>query len=143
MERKVQTNPVNGRNYVERDFTLGQTVFLAGFKFILVKADEYTEKYMEDNVDVFPRASVDFLLSKIKLGAKNFASLQDYAVYLIKTLDKDNNGFVDIQEFSAGLKAMNIFISKPEEHTLMRRFDVNGDSKISIEEFYNTLAASL
>ena len=28
---------------------LGATVFLAGFKFILVKADEYTEKYMEDN----------------------------------------------------------------------------------------------
>jgi hypothetical protein len=29
---------------------------------MLVKADEYTEKYMEDNADVFPEASIDSLL---------------------------------------------------------------------------------
>jgi hypothetical protein len=29
---------------------------------MLAKADEYTEKYMEDNSDVFPEASVDSLL---------------------------------------------------------------------------------
>ena len=29
-----------------------------------------------------------------------------------------------------------------EEHTLMRRFDANADGKISMEEFYNTLAAA-
>jgi Ca2+-binding EF-hand superfamily protein len=37
---------------------------------------------------------------------------------------------------------MNIFVSKQEEHTLLRRFDVNGDGKVSMEEFYNTLAAN-
>jgi len=35
---------------------------------------------------------------------------------------------------------MNIFVSNHEEHTLMRRFDKNGDNVISMEEFYNTLA---
>jgi hypothetical protein len=54
---------------------LGQTLFLVGFKFMLVKADEYTEKYMEDNPDIFPSASIDFLLDKIKLAAKNHGSL--------------------------------------------------------------------
>ena len=54
MERKKQTNPTSGRYYQEKDFSLGNTVFLAGFKFMLVKADEYTEKYMEDNGTVFP-----------------------------------------------------------------------------------------
>jgi hypothetical protein len=29
---------------------------------MLVKADEYTEKYMEDNAEVFPEASLDSLL---------------------------------------------------------------------------------
>jgi hypothetical protein len=38
---------------------------------------------------------------------------------------------------------MNIFVSQHEEHTLLRRFDINGDGKISMEEFYNTLAASI
>jgi Ca2+-binding EF-hand superfamily protein len=35
---------------------------------------------------------------------------------------------------------MNIFVTNHEEHTLMRRFDRNGDGLISMEEFYNTLA---
>jgi hypothetical protein len=33
-------------------------MFLGGYKFQLVKADEYTEKYMEDNPDTFPEASL-------------------------------------------------------------------------------------
>ena len=51
MERKKQTNPVTGKYYTEKEFILGKTVFLVGFKFLLNKADEYTEKYMEDNTD--------------------------------------------------------------------------------------------
>ena len=48
MERKKQTNPVSGRYYTEKDFVIGATVHLVGFKFMLARADEYTEKYMED-----------------------------------------------------------------------------------------------
>ena len=58
----------------------------------------------------------------------------------MKTLDKNNDGFVDLTEFVTGLASMNIFVTKHEEHTLLRRFDQNGDGKISMEEFYNTLA---
>ena len=35
---------------------------------------------------------------------------------------------------------LQIFVSNHEEHTLMRKFDKNGDGVISMEEFYNTLA---
>ena len=48
-----------------------------------------------------------------------------------------------MQEFSKGLKDMKIFLSQHEEHDLLRRFDLNGDGKVSMEEFYNTLAASI
>ena len=62
-------------------------------------------------------------------------------MHLLKVLDTNNSGFVDIAEFSNGLKALNVFVSKHEEHSLLRRFDANGDGKVSMEEFYNTLAA--
>ena len=75
MERKKQSNPTTGRYYQEKDFVLGNTVFLVGFKFMLVQADEYTEKYMEDNSHAFPQASMDALIAKIKKGSVNYPSL--------------------------------------------------------------------
>lgn len=66
MERKNQVNPVNDKYYAEKDFVIGATVFLAGFKFMLVKADEYTEKYMEDNSDIFKQTSIVNIIEKIK-----------------------------------------------------------------------------
>jgi len=59
----------------------------------------------------------------------------------MKTLDKSNSGFVPLEEFVAGLKDLNIFCSKHEEHTVLRKFDVNNEGKISMEEFYNCLAS--
>ena len=48
MEKKKHKNPVTQQYYEEKDFLIGKTLFLGGYKFSLVKADEYTEKYMED-----------------------------------------------------------------------------------------------
>ena len=65
MERKKQSSPVTNAYYTERDFTIGRTVALAGFKFMLISADEYTEKYMRDNGDVFPEASINNIIKKL------------------------------------------------------------------------------
>ena len=140
MHRKKQTNPVTGKYYQEKDFLIGAVVFLGGFKFRLIRADEYTEKYMEDNSGVFPAASIEMIVDKIKKGASKYPNMQEYAINLMKVLDKNNDGFVDIDEFSGALKTLNLFLSKHEEHTLLRKFDTNQDGKVSMEEFYNTLA---
>lgn len=140
MERKKHNNPVTKAYYEERDFLIGRSVFLGGFKFQLVSADEYTEKYMEDNPDQFPEAAIENIINKIKKPASQYGGLQQYVIELLRRLDSNNDGFLSFGEFCAGIKSMGIHVTNHEEHALMRRFDHNGDGKISMEEFYNTLA---
>jgi Ca2+-binding EF-hand superfamily protein len=140
MERKKQRSLVSGQYYNEKDFLIGRTVSLGGFKFMLTSSDEYTEKYMQDNGDVFPEASFKTIINKIKAPAKNYPDLQSYAIDLLKMFDKNNNKLIDFDEFTTGLRNMNINITNHEQHALMKIFDHNGDGQISMEEFYNTLA---
>jgi Ca2+-binding EF-hand superfamily protein len=103
--------------------------------------DEYTEKYMEDNVEVFPESSIALVINKIKSGAHAFPSLQDYVINLMKRLDKNGDGVLCFDEFRSGLEGMDIHLTEQEVHTMVRKFDHNQDGRISMEEFYNTLAA--
>jgi len=140
MERKKQRNVISGNYFQERDFVIGRTVQLTGFKFMLMSADEYTEKYMEDNGDQFPEASYTHIIKKILAGGDKYPTLQEYCVDLIVKLDKNGDKFIDFEEFGQGLRDMGINITHHEQHAIMRKFDKNGDGKVSMEEFYNTLA---
>lgn len=104
MEKKKHKNPVTGGWYDEKEFLIGRTVFLGGFRFQLVSCDEYTEKYMEDNPDQFPESSIELVVRKIKASAGKYPSLQAYAVDLLKKLDKNDDGVIDFAEFTAGLR---------------------------------------
>lgn len=70
----------------------------------MLKADEYTEKYMEDNPDLFPEASLDRVISKIRRNGSAYPSLQDYVIHLMKSLDKNGDGVISFEEFSNGLR---------------------------------------
>jgi hypothetical protein len=142
LERKQFKNPVTDQYYEEKHFAIGETVYLNGFRFQVVDCDEYTHKYMEDNCEVFPQASIDACLSKIKSGAYSYPSLQDYAIAMIKKLDTNGDEVISFDEFKQGLQGMKIFLTDHEINTMLRVFDHNQDGKISMEEFYNTLAAA-
>jgi EF-hand domain-containing protein 1 len=143
LEKKKHKNPVSDTYYVEKDFMIGQTVYLGGHRFQLNNCDEYTHKYMEDNFDVFPHASIDHVIEKIKSGANMYPSLQDYAIELIKRLDKNGDEIISFDEFRDGLASLNIYLNDHELNTLIRVFDHNQDGHVSVEEFYNTIASSV
>jgi hypothetical protein len=105
MERKKHNNPVHGGYYSERDFLIGHTLFLGGFKFQLLKADEYTEKYMEDNPDLFPQADISSIIAKVGRASIGHKSLQDFAITLLAKLDKNGNGILTVADFINGLKS--------------------------------------
>ena len=93
---------------------IGRTVHLAGFKFLLASSDEYTEKYMEDNGEVFPEASYRDIINKIMAPAKDASSLQAYAIDLLSKLDKNGDKHVDFVEFCEGLREMGINVTNHE-----------------------------
>jgi hypothetical protein len=47
MDRKKHRNPTTNEYYQEKDFLIGRTIYLGGWKFQLLKGDEYTNKYQE------------------------------------------------------------------------------------------------
>ena len=142
-ENKHKHPAYSHRYYDEKDFRIGETVFLGGHKFQLNNWDEYTHKYMEDNFDVFPEASIDKVMEKIRSGALSHPSLQDYAISLIKTLDKNGDEIISFDEFRDGMYEVGIFLTEHEINTLLRVFDHNNDGRLSVEEFYNALAESV
>lgn len=61
-------------------------------------------------------------------------SHEEFAIQLFKKLDKNNSGFVEFDELYVGLKELDIPLTVQEQYTIMRRFDSNGDFKLSMEE---------
>ena len=139
LDRKTHLNPTNGKNYCEKDILLGQLLILGGYKFRLMKCDEYTEKYFESNPEIFKEASIDHVLAKIKIVGKSYPSVEEYAKALVTKMDKNGDGYLSFEEFTVGLKGLGLILTYQEEHTLMRRFDKNNDNKISLKEFSDTL----
>jgi hypothetical protein len=105
MERKKHRTPVTGGYYAEKDFLIGKTIFLGGFKFNLQSCDNYTEKYMGDNPDQFPEAAFENIISKIKKPAAKWPSLQEYVIALLARLDKNGDNVISFEEFACGLKS--------------------------------------
>lgn len=139
MERKKHKNESTGNYYTQRDFLIGKTIYLNKFRFQIQAMDEYSEKYMEDNPEIFPQSSLTYIVNKIREGSAGFSSPNDFAVNLIRTLDTAGEGFVSLDRFKAGLAEIGVYLTDMEEHTVIRKFDPHRSGKINMEEFYNAL----
>jgi hypothetical protein len=64
-ERGMTVNPATGVNFKPSDFFVGATVSLSAMPFRIVRADEYTLKYMESTPDEFPQSSIGLLCLKL------------------------------------------------------------------------------
>ena len=52
-------------------------------------------------------------------------------------MDIDGSGFLNEPELEGALQKAGISISKQEVITIVRKYDVNGDGRVSIEEFFD------
>jgi len=118
---------------------VGELILLGGHKFRLLKADEYSNKYMEANYEAFTENDIIKILEKIRLEGSSSPSIDEYSLNLIKSLDKNCDGWISYSDFYDGIRNHGIFLSPQEEYALMRKFDHNHDGKVSLEEFYHAL----
>jgi hypothetical protein len=137
LERKKHKNPITNQYYNENDFVLGNTVMLTQFRFQLLRCDEFTYKYMKERPEIFKEVNIDRILDKLRSFAQRSKSNEEFAVDLFKRLDKNNSGFIEFEELYVGLRELDIPLTVQEQYTIMRRFDNNGDFKLSMEELFN------
>ena len=105
LERKKHKNQVTEQYYTEKDLTIGNLLILNSFKFRLLECDEYTEKYMEQNEEIFPQASYNAIIGKIQSKASSYTSLQEYATKISERIDKNKDGYISFTEFAESLKS--------------------------------------
>lgn len=123
MERKKHKNGVTGQYYQQKDFLVGKTIYLNSYRLQIVEADEYTEKYMEDNPEIFQQASLVYVMNKVKEGAAKFASVNDYAVSLLKQMSINADGTIEIEDLNNVLKSNGVYLTDHELHTVYRKLD--------------------
>lgn len=82
--------------YVQaEELYVGAKVNVNGYIFLLLNADEYTLKYMEDHIDKFPRSDINFALEKLK--AEKYKSREIKQTFT--ALDCDHTSKVNYSTF--------------------------------------------
>jgi hypothetical protein len=141
LERSKHRNPIGNNYYNEKDFMLGNTVQLNQFRFQLLRCDEFTYKHMREHPEIYREANIDHVLSKLRDGARKYRNNEEFAIELFKKIDSNNSGFIEFEELYTGLRKLDIPLTVQEQYTLMRRFDKDGDFKLSMDELFNGLFA--
>jgi hypothetical protein len=85
MERKKHRNDKSGRYLTETDFQIGGIVELDVYHFQLLRADEFTAKYMAERPEKFPDANLQEIAEKIKKLAFRHKNYDEFLIWLIKS----------------------------------------------------------
>lgn len=86
--------------------------------------------------------SVDQALKKLASGADTFSSMREYVRFLIKQFDSNNDGIINFEELSAGLRSLGINLNQVEAQALMKKLDLNRDGRISEDELLKILSGA-
>ena len=95
MERQKVKNPYTNNYYQPKDFVKGKDVYLNSYIFRLVECDEYTKKYMIDNPKMFRDSDLAFVVDRLRKGALQYKSFEDYSIEFIKVIDPTSAHYVD------------------------------------------------
>ncbi|KAL4220640.1 EF-hand domain-containing member C2 [Mactra antiquata] len=105
--------------YLADDLFVGAHVDFNSHKFILIDADEYAFRYMENNAGEFGRANINNILSKIRSAAG--AKPDDIRSFFMRN-DPDGTGIIQYEQLGALIRQIQPSISDHEIMTLARMY---------------------
>jgi hypothetical protein len=104
MERGKHKNPYSNKYYGEKDFVVGNTIYINKYTFKLLDCDEYTRKYMVDNPEVFRDSDLYAIINRIRVSGYKSPSLEEFVVQVLKVIDPNGTNYVSIEDIGEGLK---------------------------------------
>ena len=141
LERQRIKNPYTHKYYTEKDFSIGNLIYVNNYIFKLIQSDEYTRKYMEGNSDIFIDSNIKNVISRIRIGSNNFGDYQDFLIHLLYVIDPKANNYATKEDIINGFKSFKIYLSDQELDTLISKLKVQGDM-YSMEDLYNCLSSN-
>ena len=141
LERQRIKNPYTHKYYTEKDFSIGNLIYVNTYIFKLIQSDEYTRKYMEGNSDIFIDSNIKNVISRIRIGSNNFGDYQDFLIHLLYVIDPKANNYATKEDIINGFKSFKIYLSDQELDTLISKLKVQGDM-YSMEYLYNCLSSN-
>jgi hypothetical protein len=66
LDRRKHKDPKTGEYYSEKDLQIGNVLTLNNQRFQLLKADQFTEKYMDERPLLFPHVDLAFVMDKLR-----------------------------------------------------------------------------
>ncbi|ESP05007.1 hypothetical protein LOTGIDRAFT_211798 [Lottia gigantea] len=111
-----------------QDLFVGANVDFSGHKFIIVNADEYAFRYMEEHSSEFPLANINQAIQKIK--SKIGSSMEDVRSFFARN-DPHGAGAINYEQFHSLLKQIDSNLSEQEIMTIARYYsNRQGDNSI-------------
>lgn len=139
-ERQRVKNPYTKKYYLEKDFVVGNVIYINKYIFKLMECDDYTKKYQRDNADIFKQSDIVHVLSRLRINANKFETFEEYLVKMLKCVDPQGRHFVSKKEISEGFKEFGLFLSPQEIITLTEKLRMNDKEEYSMEDLYNLVA---
>jgi hypothetical protein len=133
LERGAILKPKSNIAYSPENFFVGNKLEINSRTFLLTEADGYTYGYMEEHTDVFPCSDFGSVLGKVKAAG---TGKEDELRSAFIEMDTDGSGYLNLEELEAALEKAGVGLVKQEVITIVRKYDSNGDGRVSVEEFF-------
>jgi len=132
--RRQAVKKADGTFHSPSDMYIGNLVVFISHRFILLDADEYTYRLMENDDRTFPFSDIERILGTVK------EHVDAIKLYFVKATSKD--GYITMAGLDACLVSVGLKLNKQEILTIWRKLDKKGKGKVLFMKLLKLLAGT-